>query len=161
MTDNIEMPGWAMMWMLACAVWLVCKLVTWISLPRSQRSLRGAAAYFAGWPGMDPKPFAHSVVRASNPRPTFHEWLSASAKALVGVALIGVAVQIVTRHPFLAGWTGMIGTVLLLHFGLFNFISLTWRSRGVAVEAIMRHPLRATSLADFWGRWNRGFRDLA
>src|SRR5439155_22786219 len=33
--------------------------------------------------------------------------------------------------------------------------------RGVAVEPIMQHPLGATSLADFWGRWNRGFRDLA
>jgi alginate O-acetyltransferase complex protein AlgI len=25
----------------------------------------------------------------------------------------------------------------------------------------MQHPLRATTLADFWGRWNRAFRDLA
>jgi hypothetical protein len=29
------------------------------------------------------------------------------------------------------------------------------------VEPIMREPARATSLADFWHRWNRGFRDLA
>lgn len=75
--------------------------------------------------------------------------------------LISIAVHLVSTRAFLAGWVGMIGTVLFLHFGLFDLIALAWRTRGVPVEPIMQHPLRAKTLADFWGRWNRAFRDLA
>jgi alginate O-acetyltransferase complex protein AlgI len=55
----------------------------------------------------------------------------------------------------------MIGLVLLLHFGLFDLLGLAWRAAGVRVEPIMRQPMSAKSLSDFWSRWNRGFRDLA
>ena len=65
------------------------------------------------------------------------------------------------QYPFVAAWLGMIATVLFLHFGLFDFLAIAWRARGMAVEPIMNHPLRAVSLADFWSRWNRGFRDFA
>lgn len=53
---------------------------------------------------------------------------------------------------------GMIGIVLCLHFGLFHLLSLAWRRTGVNAAPIMNAPLRATSLAAFWGRrWNLGF----
>ena len=72
-----------------------------------------------------------------------------------------LAGQVIHQCAFLGAWLGMIATVLFLHFGLFDFLAIAWRARGMAVEPIMNHPLRAVSLADFWSRWNRGFRDFA
>ncbi len=157
-TDNIDIPRWAVMWLLAFAIWLMCKLFTWHSVAGRNRSTGAAIQYFLGWPGMDPRPFvgmsgAHDSENATAWKPVLH--------VLVGIALIGLAGQIVAEHALLAGWIGMIGIVLALHFGLFDLIAITWRASGVAVEPIMQRPLSATSLADFWSRWNRGFRDLA
>src|SRR5262249_39734016 len=45
---------------------------------------------------------------------------------------------------------------------LFHLLSLLWRWAGVDARPLMNAPIRATSLASFWGdRWNRGFSDLA
>ena len=55
----------------------------------------------------------------------------------------------------------MAGLVLLLHFGTFQIVALMWQAAGVNAKPIMSAPLRATSLAEFWGkRWNLGFRQL-
>jgi len=55
-----------------------------------------------------------------------------------------------------------VGLILVLHFGLFQMVALSWPGFGVAAEPIMRSPLRSTSLGEFWGkRWNLGFRQLA
>ena len=55
----------------------------------------------------------------------------------------------------------MAGLVLLLHFGSFQIVALMWQSAGMNAKPIMSAPLRATSLAEFWGkRWNLGFRQL-
>jgi alginate O-acetyltransferase complex protein AlgI len=49
----------------------------------------------------------------------------------------------------------MVGLILTLHFGLFQILALFWQRLGVAAEPIMKAPLRATSLGEFWGkRWN-------
>jgi alginate O-acetyltransferase complex protein AlgI len=50
----------------------------------------------------------------------------------------------------------------VLHFGTFDLLSLAWRSAGVNAIPVMRHPLRSTSLGEFWGRrWNTAFHELA
>lgn len=60
------------------------------------------------------------------------------------------------------GSAGMIGIVLMLHFGLFHLLSCAWRAAGVDARPIMNQPLASTSVAEFWGRrWNSAFHDLA
>src|SRR5205085_8727242 len=80
-----------------------------------------------------------------------------------GAALVwGITPLVPTAHPLLLGWSGMLGLVLLLHFGLFRLIALLWQRAGVDAQPLMLEPARATSLADFWGRrWNTGFHQLA
>ena len=64
--------------------------------------------------------------------------------------------------PLVHAWLGMIGVVLMLHFGGFQCLSCMWRSLGFCAPPLMNQPLRSSSLAEFWGRrWNTAFRDFA
>ena len=95
-------------------------------------------------------------------RPGLHEWHLAMGKMLFGGMLIAAATRFVDRYPLVAAWTGLVGIVFVLHFGLFHLLSILWRRQGIDAPPIMNAPLLATSLADFWGRrWNLAFRDLA
>ena len=83
------------------------------------------------------------------------------AKIFLGaVLLFGVARF--AHPPLLAGWMGMIGMILILHFGMFQLLALAWRRAGIDVEPIMNAPLRSKSISEFWGRrWNAAFNRLA
>jgi len=76
-----------------------------------------------------------------------------------GFLLFGLA-----RHdhpPLLAGWIGMIGTILILHFGLFDLATVFWRTAGITARPIMNAPWKSASLSEFWGRrWNGAFNQL-
>ena len=82
---------------------------------------------------------------------------------MTGATLIWVVARTAwPGSPLLAGWIGMVGLILLLHFRTFHLLSLGWRSLDVNAVPVMRNPLLASSLADFWGRrWNTAFHDLA
>jgi D-alanyl-lipoteichoic acid acyltransferase DltB (MBOAT superfamily) len=92
-------------------------------------------------------------------RPKLREWCGAPATTTLGMVLIwGIVPPILTMHPMAAGWVGMIGIVLVLHFGTFRLLSILHRTFGVNALPIMNAPVRATSLAEFWGeRWNTAF----
>src|SRR5262249_27528747 len=63
--------------------------------------------------------------------------------------------------PYLTGWVGMFGMVLILHFGLFHLLSCAWRSAGVVARPLMDRPLASVSVNAFWGRrWNTAVRDI-
>jgi len=156
------LPPWGFMWTLAFSIYISLKWWTWWRV-RSQiphpawRSL----AYLLAWPGMD----AESFLGASQSvqRPTWRSWLRAFFNTTLGAAFLwGVARAVPDDLPLLRGWIGMLGLILVLHFGSFEIVSLGWRRIGVDARPIMSAPLSSTSLTEFWGgRWNLGFRQLA
>jgi len=154
---------WVFMWLLAAAIFAGCKCQTWwearTTLSRA-RNWKRSAAYLLLWPGMDTKEF-FTLSAAKRQIPT-GEWLGAIAKTLAGVLLVSVSARVISLgHPLSGGWAGMLGIVLLLHFGTFHLIALAWQRAGVGVKPIMQQPLASCSLSELWGkRWNLGFRKL-
>ena len=154
-----EWPRWAQMWTLAISIYIGCKWLTWQVTATRHVPAWKHCAYLVAWPGMD----AASFLERSNPsRCRDQEWTAATANLIAGVTLLfGVARIIPQQYQYVVGWIGMIGIVLILHFGVFHLLSCSWRSRGVQARPLMNDPLASTSLSEFWGRrWNSAFRDL-
>jgi alginate O-acetyltransferase complex protein AlgI len=158
------LPPWALMWALCFAIFIGCKWLTYATAVARARAgypgLGWSLAYLFAWVGLDAKAF-FSRRPVPRPPPPLREWLSASAKTIAGALLLWIVVRhIPESHPLARGWTGLLGLVLLLHFGLFHLLALAWQRAGVDAQPIMRLPTRARSLADFWSaRWNLAFRD--
>ena len=179
-TFSIGFPGWARMWLIAIALFAGFKWWTWRhAIQTGSRSTSARSfAYLFLWPGMSARNFLNtgasgrlarttccpgSLDNTSSEReaaPEASAWLWALTKTLLGATLLWV----IARHahsPLLAGWIGMVGFIFLLHFGLFALLALFWQSRGIDAPRLMKCPIAANSLHDFWGRrWNAGFRDI-
>ena len=148
------------MWILAGAIFLGCKWLTWCRTPIRSGSLPRQIGYFCAWPGLDTKAFFST--RPTFLVPTRQEWLFASLKTVLGLTLFYSAGHLVSlAHRYIVGWIGMIGIVFTLHFGLFHLLSCAWRTAGVEARPLMNWPIASVRLSDFWGRrWNTAFRDL-
>jgi alginate O-acetyltransferase complex protein AlgI len=164
LTTKPFLPAWVFMWVMASAVFFGCK---WLTLGNAlQREGLAcpfrALAYLFAWPGMEAARFlAPELAPRRSRSATLRIAAVATVRILLGLFLLfGVA-----RHatePLLAGWIGMVGMVLLLHFGFFHLLSAGWRALRVDAPPIMNAPLRSTSVSEFWGqRWNAAFNDLA
>ena len=156
------MADWVFMWAMAFALFAGCKWLTYRKAVTNgvAFSMGRTLGYLFGWVGMK----ADVFTLGKRPRiPTTVEWIHASGRILAGAALVwGAARMILPFAPLLSGWVAMFGIILLLHFGTFQLLALMWQRFGVAVEPLMRAPLQATSLGDFWGaRWNTGFHAVA
>jgi len=166
-----RLEPWQFMWLMVGAIFFGCKWLTaWrAQKPNSHLNLAPTLGYFFAWPGMDaekfltPKTFRARLDRFKGsslalPHPLV--W-RASAKILLGtVLLFGVAR--LAHQPASAGWIGMIGMILILHFGLFQLLAARWHKAGIDVEPIMNAPLRSKTVSEFWGRrWNSAFNRLA
>ncbi len=152
---------WAFMWLLVAALLFAFKAMTWVA--SGERRGRRALGYFLFWPGLDPSPFlGDGPTRGTEPPDSM--W-SDLARGVVALAAGGVALWLVTPrlgNPYIAAWSGMVGIVLMLHFGVLHLLAIAWRLRGIAVTPLMDRPLSATSVTDFWSRrWNLAFRDFA
>lgn len=155
---GVHMP-WVFMCEIALALWLGFKFLTvwddfrihgWFSLNR-------LPAYFA-WPGMNVHRFLRDVCIDTTAR---IDWFWAVGKITLGTTLIWIVARRI-QNELLAGWIGLLGAVFVLHFGFFHLLALILRRRGIPAEALMRNPMVATSLSDFWGRrWNIAFNELA
>jgi predicted DCC family thiol-disulfide oxidoreductase YuxK len=154
-------PAWIYMWTLALALYVGCK---WLSYRRadvvpSEVPVGRRFGYLLAWPGMDAKSFLKD--RSSLEKPLASEWFFTFGKIVLGL-IIWRLTRKVSADPLLTGWLGMIGLILILHFGLLSLVSLLWRAAGVEAIPLMREPLKARSLGELWGfRWNTGFHYLA
>jgi alginate O-acetyltransferase complex protein AlgI len=143
-----SLPPWAFLWLMTAALFFGFKIL----------AARGPVdwRWLFLWPGMDPRPF-------QKPRPLqkADRWKKPLALTALGTLLVWGVARHITPPP-LAGWIGMIGIILLLHFGTLHLLALAWRAAGVEVRPLMDRPLASVTLSEFWGaRWNRGFSDVA
>jgi Membrane bound O-acyl transferase family len=156
------LPPWGFMWLLAISIYAGLKWLTWwkARLLIAHPGWR-SVAYLLAWPGMDAESFLDTSQRL--PPPNAAKWLGAFLETALGALLLWVVSRALPgKEPLLRGWCGMLGMILLLHFGLFQVDSLFWQRIGVCAVPIMSSPLRSTSISEFWGRrWNLGFRQLA
>jgi alginate O-acetyltransferase complex protein AlgI len=152
------MPGWVVMWVSVAGVFAGAKLVTVGPRGRDVGMVR-LVGYLMLWPGMDAAGFCgRRVVEKLR----LEEWAMGMGRLVLGVGLVWVGVPaLVARSEVAAGWVGMVGLALMLHFGVLHVLSLAWRTAGVDARPIMMSPMRARTLSEFWGgRWNRAFSDL-
>lgn len=157
-----DWPQWALMWTMAVAIYVSCKWLTWHQAARSSRPPWKHAAFLLGWPGMDATSFVGDRPIAGCLPCRSREWFAAAGNLTFGVVLLFAMARIIPpQHPYVVGWIGMIGIVLILHFGACHLLSCLWRCAGLDARPLMNRPLASTSLSEFWGRrWNTAFRDL-
>jgi hypothetical protein len=157
-----DLPAWVNMWALAGAMFFALKLLTLTAAELGTVSFGRVFAYIALWPGMDARVFLFDRIE-NKPVAPAGELAFALLKLSGGLAAGAWATwRVGTAQPMLVGWVGMIGIIFTLHFGLLHVVSWLWRRAGVNAPPIMRAPIAADSLADFWGgRWNAAFADVA
>lgn len=156
-----SLPAWGFMWLLAFSIYAGLKWLTWWRARSMPHRPWRSVAYLLAWPGMGAECFLDGRQIPASPSP--RKWAWAVFETALGAALLWMIARSVPEGvALLRGWVGMLGLILLLHFGSFQLLSLFWRSVGVDARPIMSAPLRSTSLSEFWGkRWNLGFSQLA
>lgn len=156
-----SLPVWAVMWLMAFATYAVCKLLAWhacdVVAPWKQ-----CVAFMAAWPGMNANAFlaGHETVREGK---SLRPLVTAAGCLVAGAVLFWcLARRLPEDWSTTRAWLGMVGLVLMLHFGALGLIAVAWQRAGVEAKPLMNAPLLSTSVADFWGRrWNTAFRDLS
>jgi len=157
-----QLEPWVFMWAMAFALYAGCK---WLTYSVANRQVKPnwprTLGYLLAWPGMNAAAFLSDEKRPAKPQPG--EWRFAAIRTLIGATLVWLVARTVTPvSPLLTGWVGMIGLILVLHFGLFHLLSLCWRNAGINAAPLMRSPMLARALSEFWGRrWNTAFHELA
>ena len=158
-----QVASWIFMWAMTFALYAGYKWLTYRATVRAGGSpdRSRALGYLLAWPGMNATEFFDSEISPTKPRGM--EWTFAVTKIGFGTILLWeIARTELPAHPILAGWMGMAGMILILHFGSFHLLSLAWRQAGVKATPLMQNPLQSKSLTEFWGRrWNTAFNELA
>lgn len=119
--------------------------------------------FAALWLGMRPAVFArrNGKTRAD---------AGSLLRRALGWLLLGLACLAAARWLWSAAFaTHLVATLCLLaglsmvlHFGLINLLVAWWRRWGFDCRPLMRTPLAARSLGEFWSRrWNLAFSEMA
>jgi Membrane bound O-acyl transferase family len=156
---SADWPGWLVMWSLAITIYFGCKWLTWRRTPVARAPAWRHVVYLLAWPGLDAGAFLRE--QPGHP-PDRKEWMHGASNLVIGLILFfGIGRLVLRSNVYIAGWIGMAGVVLSLHFGLFQLLSCGWRRAGIQARPLMNQPLVSESLGEFWGRrWNTAFRDL-
>ncbi|MDB6019957.1 MAG: rane protein [Pedosphaera sp.] len=151
---------WAFMWAEAAAIFFGCKWLTWYRCQQPAIQPWRNWAYFLAWPGLDAKAFL--CDRAPVQKPVPFAWITALLITGLGAALLwGTVRMLPASSVILTGWCGLLGLIFVLHFGTFHLLALAWQQIGVNARPLMRAPILATSLGEFWGqRWNSAFNQV-
>lgn len=117
------LPGWAFMWVLSFAIFAACKWLTWREAGVEGVPVWRHWAYFLGWPGLDARGFLQGSPRGNLAKVLSGEWVFSFAKLGIGIGLVWeMAGRVPADQPYLAGWVGMAGIVMILHFGVFHML---------------------------------------
>jgi hypothetical protein len=69
---------------------------------------------------------------------------------MIGAALFWVVPMVIpAEYRIVAAWIGMIGIILMLHFGSFHALSCFWRMLGIDAKPLMNRPLSSLSVSEF------------
>ena len=147
-------------WLLALAIYSGFKWLAFAgSVVARRASVSESLQFLFLWPGMDADAF---LTEKPVVQPSVREVASAGGLMLLGLLVVLTLPSLGDVLPIeIRGWIGLVGLALFLLFGVAQTISIAWRINGVDAQPIMNRPMRATSLADFWGaRWNLPFHDI-
>jgi hypothetical protein len=165
LTVRAHLVSWVGVWLMVGVLLAWIKLLMLLRLSWAAKenwTVFRLLAFFFIWPGTRPEPF---LSPGSSPALAWRRLLlTGCCHATTGSLILWVAIRSVAGvlPGWAVAWLGMAGLSLLSHFGLFDLLAACWRALGVPVEKQFQAPIRATSLADFWGRrWNRAFADFA
>lgn len=145
------------MWLLAAAIFFGFKMLV---LARTPAAISGLA--LAQWLWLCPALNLTAFLRQRDG--SAGEPLRLVRSGLVNLTFGAVMLWMVAPQfaamPLVAGWIGMAGLIFTLHFGTFHLVTSFWRWMGRGTEPLMKCPIAAESLSDFWGRrWNTAFSD--
>ena len=157
--NQLPIANWVCMWLVALLVYGFCKLLTFArySQPTNTKLI---VHYFIFEPGLNANKFF--APRNAPIAPITVEWAKGLTFATFGLVFIYYFSPLMeVLSSGLAATTGMIGIVMLLHFGVLDLLSKWLRTKGFDSTALMNDPWRAVSVAEFWSRWNTGFRDFS
>jgi hypothetical protein len=149
-----HLPPWAFMLGFFNALLLGYKWRMLVVLRNKEWALHAKGIFnYLGWLGIDAEPFftPPNVIHATPAK----EWRWAFAKIALGAGLIwGLARLIPPTHVQMIGWVGVIGFMLLIHFGVAHVMTLMFYKKGINVLPFMREPMNSQSLNELWGkRW--------
>jgi alginate O-acetyltransferase complex protein AlgI len=124
-------------------------------------SMGAYTALMTVWPGMDIRGFASrrpDMDQASLPK-RFNRGLVNMLVAATGLLLL--ASYLPALSPKAATWFGLVGLLLLVHFGVSELMTVSFRLCGYRVSPLFENPLQSQSINEFWTqRWNRPFADM-
>jgi alginate O-acetyltransferase complex protein AlgI len=153
----LNCPAWLVMWLLAACLYFCLKALVLMKTSNSVRASE-VTVWLLFCPTLNLAGFLRRSV--ASPGDARRLAFTGLVNLIFGAALLWVAVPWLAKTPMVAAWAGMTGLVFMLHFGCFHLVTAFWMKMDLATEPLMKSPIVAGSLADFWGRrWNTAFRD--